>query len=196
MSRQNRAIHTLALATAGALFLGGCGTGPSNQAAPATTKTHMTLTLGSGVEPQSLDPAQSREAQFVQYFQPVFDTLIRRDAAGKIQPMLATKWETSADQKTITFTLRDDVTFTDGTKLTADAVKGNLERFKNSSGPLVAALTAVATVAVVDAKTVKLVLSKPDPALIYALGGPGGYIQSPANFDSPTVKTEPICSGP
>ena len=192
----NPAIRTVALAAAGVLFLGGCGAGSSTQASPDAPKTHMTLTLGSGVEPQSLDPAQSREAQFVQYFQPVFDTLIRRDAAGKVQPMLATKWQTSDDQKTLTFTLRDDVTFTDGTKLTAEAVKGNLDRFKAAGGPLAAALAAVSSVAVVDAKTVQLVLSKPDPALLYALGGPGGYIQSPANFDSPTVKTQPVGSGP
>lgn len=196
MMRINRATRTVALVASAALLLGGCGAAASNQTDAGAAKTHQTLTLGSGVEPQSLDPAQSREAQFVQYFQPVFDTLIRRGADGKVQPMLATKWETGPDQKSLTFTLRDDVSFTDGTKLTADAVKGNVERFKTAGGPLAASLSAVASVAVVDPTTVKLELSQPDPGLLFALGGPGGYIQSPANFDSPTVQTQPIGSGP
>ncbi len=197
MKTLKRIPRTVALAAVGVLFLGGCS-GGANSAAGTNggAKSHTTLTLGSGVEPASLDAAQSREAQFVQYFQPVFDTLIRRDAAGKPQPMLATKWETSPDQKTVTLTLRTDVTFTDKTKFTAEAAKGNLDRFKSAGGPLAGALSSVASVDAVGADTVKLNLSAPDPALIYSLGGPGGYMQSPANFNSPTAKTQPIGSGP
>lgn len=193
-----RMYRALALAATAAIFLSGCGASATKDSSEggAGAKTVTTLTLASGIEPQSLDPAMSREAQFVQYFQPVFDTLIRRDADGIPQPMLATKWETSKDGKTLTLTLRDDVTFTDDTKLTAEAVKGNLDRFKVTGGPLAGALASVASVDVVDAVTVKVNLSKPDPALVYALGGPSGYIQSPANFDSPTVDTQPIGSGP
>lgn len=197
MNKLSRSVYVVAAATAGALFLGGCGAGSGAQpAASGAAKTHTTLTLASGVEPQSLDPALSREAQFVQYFQPAFDTLIRRDEAGKVQPMLATKWETSDDQKTVTFTLRDDVKFTDGTKLSAEVVKGNLDRFKAAGGPLAASLASVASVVAADPMTVQVLLSQPNPALLYSLGGPAGYIQSPANFDSPTVNTQPIGSGP
>lgn len=198
MKASQRVYRTLALAASAAIFLSGCG-GSANNAAPGDgegAKTVTTLTLASGVEPQSMDPAMSREAQFVQYFQPVFDTLIRRNSDGEPVPMLATRWETAKDGKSLTLALRDDVTFTDGEKLNADVVKGNLERFKKAGGPLAGALASVGTVDAVDATTVKLNLSKPDPALVYALGGPSGYIQSPANFDSPTVDTQPIGSGP
>ncbi|MDJ0312557.1 ABC transporter substrate-binding protein [Arthrobacter sp. H35-D1] len=194
MKAPKRAYRVLALAATAAIFLAGCGAGADKQA--GTSPEDATLTLASGVEPQSLDPAMSREAQFVQYFQPVFDTLIRRDSKGELQPMLATKWDVSKDGKTVTLTLRDDVKFTDGEALNAEAVKGNLDRFQKAGGPLAAALGAVESVDVVDAKTVRLNLSTPDPALLYALGGPGGYIQSPANFDAETVDTQPIGSGP
>ena len=198
MKAPQRIHGALALAATAAIFLSGCSGSTNNAASDGGSgaKTVTTLTLASGVEPQSLDPAMSREAQFVQYFQPVFDTLIRRDSEGEPVPMLATKWETAADGKALTLTLRDDVTFTDDSKLTAEAVKSNLDRFKTAGGPLAGALAAVEGVEVLDATTVKLKLSKPDPALIYALGGPSGYIQSPANFDSPTVATQPIGSGP
>lgn len=199
MKAPQRIYKALALGATAAIFLTGCGGGAtdgSGEGSGGGAKSVTTLTLASGIEPQSMDPAMSREAQFVQYFQPVFDTLIRRDSDGIPQPMLATKWETAEDGKAVTLTLRDDVTFSDGAKVTAEAVKGNLDRFKTTGGPLAGALSAVESVDVVDATTVKLNLSKPDPALIYALGGPGGYIQSPANFDSPTVNTQPIGSGP
>jgi len=39
---------------------------------------------------------------------------------GKLVPWAARKWEFSADQRTITFTIRDDVFFHDGTKVTVD----------------------------------------------------------------------------
>ncbi|AIY03214.1 hypothetical protein ART_3615 [Arthrobacter sp. PAMC 25486] len=196
MKAPNRAVRALALAATAAIFLTGCGSSAEPGSDGAAAKAVTTLTLASGVEPQSLDPAMSREAQFVQYFQPVFDTLIRRNSDGEPVPMLAAKWETAKDGKSLTLTLRDDVTFTDGAKLDAEAVKGNLERFKEAGGPLTAALAAVESVDAVDATTVKLNLSTPDPALVYALGGPSGYMQSPANFDSPTVDTQPIGSGP
>lgn len=198
MKAPKRTHSALALAATAAIFLTGCGgsSQPTGDGAAPGATTVTTLTLASGVEPQSLDPAMSREAQFVQYFQPVFDTLVRRDSNGEPQPMLATKWETAQDGKSLTLSLRDDVTFTDGEKLTADSVKGNLERFKEVGGPLAGALGAVESVDVVDPATVKLNLTQPDPALVYALGGPSGYIQSPANFDSPTVDTQPVGSGP
>lgn len=186
----------LAITATAAILLTGCGGGTKNDASAESGPAVTTLTLASGVEPQSMDPAMSREAQFVQYFQPVFDTLIRRDSNGAPQPMLATKWETAKDGKSVTLTLRGNVKFTDGASVNAEAVKGNLDRFKKVGGPLAGALAAVDSVDVVDPTTVKLNLSTPDPSLIYALGGPSGYIQSPANFDSPTVDTQPVGSGP
>ncbi|MET4004932.1 MULTISPECIES: ABC transporter substrate-binding protein [Arthrobacter] len=194
MKAPKRAYRVLALAATAAIFLSGCG--GANDKPAANPSEDAVLTLASGVEPQSLDPAMSREAQFVQYFQPVFDTLIRRDSNGDLQPMLATKWDIAKDGKALTLTLREGVKFTDGGDVTAEAVKGNLDRFKAAGGPLAGALGAVESVDVLDPATVKLNLSTPDPALPYALGGPSGYIQSPANFDAATVDTQPVGSGP
>ncbi len=49
----------------------------------------------------------------------VYDTLVLKDATGAIVPNVAS-WETSEDGKTYTFTIRDDVTFSDGTPFTVD----------------------------------------------------------------------------
>lgn len=52
----------------------------------------------------------------------VFDKLLDNDEAGNLVPELATGFELSNENKTYTFTLRDDVKFTDGTPLTAEDV--------------------------------------------------------------------------
>ncbi|WP_181781882.1 ABC transporter substrate-binding protein, partial [Pseudonocardia pini] len=57
------------------------------------------------------------------------DSLTDQDPqTGDLKPWLATAWETSPDAKSYTFTLREGVTFSDGTPLDANAVKANFDR--------------------------------------------------------------------
>jgi peptide/nickel transport system substrate-binding protein len=168
----------------------------SNKAGSGANAGGGTLTLGAGVEPLSFDPAQSREAQFVQYFQPVFDTLIRRMTDGQPGPMLAKSWSYNADNTELTFVLRDDVKFSDGEAFNATAAKANLDRFKTAGGPLQAQLASLDSVTAKDATTLVLKLSTQDPSLIVNLGGPSGYMQSPKQFTSATINTQPVGSGP
>lgn len=197
-----RAALVLAAAT---LALSGCGAsgdgdvdgsaaGSSDQS--SETGEPAALTIGAGVEPESFDPAQSREAQFVQYFQPAFDTLIRRMPDGTPGEMLATGWEYDETNTVLTLTLRDDVTFIDGETFDAESAKANIDRFQTAGGPLAGNLASIESTEAPDATTLVLNLSTPDPALIFALGGPGGYMQSPAQFDSESIDTQPVGSGP
>ncbi|WP_108658280.1 ABC transporter substrate-binding protein [Acuticoccus kandeliae] len=59
----------------------------------------------------------------------VFDPLVDYVRGGEIVPALAESWEVSEDGKTITFHLRPNVTFTDGTPWNAEAMTWNLERW-------------------------------------------------------------------
>src|SRR6202008_3245166 len=54
---------------------------------------------------------------------------------GEIKPWLATTWQTSPDATSYTFTLREGVTFSDGTPLDADAVAANLDRVSQLGAP-------------------------------------------------------------
>lgn len=168
----------------------------SNKPGTSAVAGEATLTLGAGVEPLSFDPAQSREAQFVQYFQPVFDTLIRRTPDGQPGPMLAKSWSYNADNTELSFVLRDDVKFSDGEAFNAAAAKANLDRFKTAGGPLQAQLVSLESVTVKDATTLVLTLSTQDPSLIVNLGGPSGYMQSPKQFTNANIKTQPVGTGP
>ena len=57
----------------------------------------------------------------------IFEGLIFLDEQGKPSPWLAKSWTVSKDGTTYTFDLRDDVSFTDGTKFDASVVKKNFD---------------------------------------------------------------------
>ncbi|MFE3454860.1 ABC transporter substrate-binding protein [Nonomuraea sp. NPDC059194] len=192
MFARRHVLSVVAAAAALTLGLGACGTGSTGSQSSATS----TLTLAAGVEPLSLDPAQAREAQFGQYFQPLFDTLVRRLPDGKPSPMLAESWKYNAGNTELTLKLRKGVTFSDGKPFDAEAAKKNLDRFKTAKGPLAAQLAAVAETEAPDLQTLIIRLATPDPALLYNLGGPPGYMQSPGQFASPDIDTKPAGSGP
>ncbi len=59
------------------------------------------------------------------------ETLVKLNAEGDAQPALATEWKQSG--KTWTFTIRDGVTFHDGTKLTSEAVVNSLTEAATAS---------------------------------------------------------------
>lgn len=104
---------SVALVAALTLGLAACGGGTS-----AATDTE--LVIGQVTEPEkSPDPVMDGSLAGYNYYYNLFDQLTVLDADGAIQPKLATAWTPSADFTTWTFTLRDDVSFTDGTKLTA-----------------------------------------------------------------------------
>ncbi|MGD9367148.1 MAG: ABC transporter substrate-binding protein [Desulfobacteraceae bacterium] len=68
----------------------------------------------------------------------VFQTLVKMDAAGKIQPLLAKSWEKSRDGKSYLFHLRKEALFSDGTPVTAQQVKASMlykQTRKRKRGP-------------------------------------------------------------
>lgn len=100
----------------------------------------------------------------------IYDGLVRPTKDGQgVEPALATKWETSADGKTWTFTLRD-AKFSDGKALVAADVKASLDKAR--MGPKTQwkdTYKAIADVQAVDDKTVKIMLAQPHPPLLAEL---------------------------
>src|SRR5258706_13557158 len=130
----------------------------------------QTLRIGLAEDPDSLDPTAARTFVGRIVFSALCDKLFDLDEKLNIVPMLATAYEWSADSKALTLKLRPGVTFHDGEKLDAAAVKFNLERHKNlpgSSPP--AELPPVAAVDVVDPQTLRLNLSAPAAPLLAVL---------------------------
>ncbi len=158
-----------------------------------------TLRIGTQEEPDRLDPALGGTfgGRFV--FTALCDKLWDLQPNLSFAPQLATKWEWAADGKALTITLRDDVTFHDGEKMTAEAVAWNLERYRSAPDSVrKGEMKAVSAVEVVDAHTVRLRLSQPNAPLFAALSDRAGMMVSPkaAEKAGKDFFTAPVCSGP
>ena len=155
-----------------------------------------TLTLGARVDNNSFDPADLEIGNRVQYWQPVYDTLIRLNADAEPEPNLATEWAFNDDNTVLTLQLRDDVTFTDGEPFNGEAVKANIEHIKAGAGQNRFMVAAIDEVVVNSETEVELHLSEPVPALVSYLGWVAGVMASPAALEGGAIATEPVGSGP
>ena len=118
-----------ALALAASVFFAG--------AAPAMAQTPPgVLIVGQIAEPQSLDPHRVTAANDFRILTNVYDGLVRYEAGTlDLEPALATAWDISEDGLTYTFTLREGVTFHDGSAFDAQAVKFNFDRMLDEAHP-------------------------------------------------------------
>jgi peptide/nickel transport system substrate-binding protein len=189
-----RSKKILIAALAATLALSGCAATAETE--PTDDSRGGTLTIGSVGAPATLDPAGATWGSRAPYLQAVFDTLLLATPEGTIEPWLATEWSYNDDNTELTLSIRNDVTFTDGTALTADVVVQNLQRFKDGTSPNAAYLSGVASLAAPDATTVVITLAEPNPALLNYLTRDAGLVGSPENFDNPNIATDPIGSGP
>ncbi len=155
------------------------------------------LVIGVLGEPTSWHPAQTHVGHLLQPYQLAYDSLLLRSPDGTLKPMLATEWKYTDEAKTtLQLKLRTDVTFSDGEKFDASAVKANLENFKKANGKQVAMLENFASAEVGDASTVTIKLAKADPAFEYYLSQAAGLMGSPKAITGTDIATTPVGSGP
>ncbi|MEW2618899.1 ABC transporter substrate-binding protein [Streptomyces sp. NPDC048106] len=143
------------------------------------------LTFALDTEPSCLDPQVSMADATALITRGVVDSLVSQDRKGLFHPWLATRWETSSDLRTYTFHLRAGVTFHDGTPLDATAVKASFDRIV---APATKSLYARSLIGpyrdstVLDARTVRVRLSRPFQPFLQAVSTAYLGIQSPKAF--------------
>ncbi|MCC6705791.1 MAG: ABC transporter substrate-binding protein [Thermomicrobiales bacterium] len=111
----------------------------------------------------SLDPhgAQSVEEATAIVNAHLLDTLTYRDVeTGEIQPRIATAWE-QVDDLTWTFTIREGITFHDGSPVTANDVKASLDRVLELAGPLAPLWATVESTEATDDATLTIKTTSP-----------------------------------
>ena len=74
---------------------------------------------------------------------PCFETLTDLDAEGRANPGLAKDWKVSADNKSMTFNIRNGIKFHDGSDLDAEAVKWNIMEHQAGKRGGIPGLTSV-----------------------------------------------------
>ena len=166
----------------------------------ATSLRAQTLRIGLQEDPDVLDPHRARTYVGRIVFTSLCDKLVDITTDLKFVPQLATAWALSDENKTLTFKLREDVTFHDGTKFDAAAAKANLERALTLPDSIrKGELASVESVQAPDKFTLVLKLKAPDATLLAQLSDRAGMMLSPATFDpkdSSSVGKKPVCSGP
>ncbi len=155
------------------------------------------LTVGMVLEPPGLDPttgAASAIGEVVLYN--VFETLTKIQQDGSVLPLLAQRWESSPDQKTWTFHLRQDVRFHNGEPFDASTVKYAFERAaaQNSTNKDKLLFTGFERIETPDAFTVVLHGRVPNPDLPFLLGQATAVIIEPETVAGNAVN--PVGTGP
>jgi peptide/nickel transport system substrate-binding protein len=147
------------------------------------------LIVGQIAEPQALDPAAVTAVNDFRILMNMYDGLVRyRSGTLEVEPALATDWSISDDGTVYTFTLRDGVSFHDGSAFDAEAVVFNFERMLNEDHPyydtgpfpLSFFFSAVEDVTAQDDMTVQFTLNAPYAPFLSNLAYPTGLIVSPA----------------
>lgn len=143
---------------------GGASPSVSGSAAPSTAKKpHGNLTIATGV-PVDLQ-ANNILAGFT-YGAVLFDGLTWSGPKGVLEPRLATAWKVLPDDSsTWEFTLREGVTFSNGEKFTADAVKFTIETTLGKKLRWAGRLATIKSVQAVNDYTVRITTNGPDALL-------------------------------
>ena len=185
------AIARSALAAGVAGTLAGCGRGGVRRDAGA-------LTIMQTEGPRAMDPANHTATLTGAILDPMYEGLVRLDAAGAAVPLLATSWQTP-DGLTWTFRLRDGVRFHDGAPMDAAAVAQSFQRLIDPRSALAAAgkfKPIIGSVETVGASAVQFRLRKPYADLLTLLSASQASIVSPRAAAAGTLQRVACGTGP
>ncbi|MFF5139585.1 ABC transporter substrate-binding protein [Streptomyces sp. NPDC013157] len=186
------------------VLLTACGSGDDGSGGGSgQAKSGGTLTFAVGSDAGCVDPQQVGSNDTIYSVRQIVDSLTDQDPkTGKIVPWLAKSWDISADATTFTFHLRSGVTFSDGSKLTAQVVKDNFDAVPNlgALGTLAEGyLSGVKSTTVVAPLTVKVSFKQPNAQFLQATSTHSLGIESSASVKkSPQQKCSDgvVGSGP
>lgn len=173
----------------------GGGTDPEDSEAP-TANRDAELSIPMQAAPASLEPSQLAEGQQAYIWASVYDTLLLIDNDNEVQPNAAESYEYSEDRTTLTLHLRDDLTFSDGSPITAADAVATLEKTRSTPGQQQPKLAHVTSVSAPDDLTVVIELDQPDHTLLDSLAAGTGVIAQADNLEEEGIALRPLESGP
>lgn len=154
---------------------------------PGPDELSGTLVVGRGGDSVTLDSGPATDGESWRVMGEVVEPLIRLEGTStKPIPWLAESWETE-DSQTWTFHLRQGVSFHDGTPFNAEAVKWNMERWRDPDNPYRFGRTfeyydaefgqdlAIEDIQVIDEHTIQIRLAQPSGVLLAKLSLAGAF---------------------
>ncbi len=193
-------------ATAGAAAAVGLAGGATAEARPflpglsLLQQNASTLTFGLEGDVRGLEPALSYDFTANPVVCQISEGLLMFDAKGALQPLLAEKWE-QPDALTYIYTLRQGLTFHDGSPVTVDDVVASIARVRDAevAGPLAWMYdTPGATVERTDDKTITIKLKTASALFQYVPATTAGHVIPKAAIDKfgLDLLRNPIGTGP
>jgi ABC-type transport system substrate-binding protein len=186
-----RTILTGAAAAAGVSLL--------PQPVVAQSPRRATLRVAIPFNPGAIEPMTGRNLPDFNVLYAVFDNLIDFDPLTlDLKPGLATAWRWTTP-KTLVLDLVEGVSFHDGSPFNAEAVRFNLERYKNDPRSNVKAdVSTLERVEVNAPNQLTLHLNRPNAGLPTMLTNRAGCMVSPRSIaeKGPNVDRYPVGSGP
>ncbi len=197
-----RGAAVIATIAAAALALAACsGAGGGGASGGAVDTSKLVIGLDSDQAAFGYDPVRYAAGQRM-FFEGIYDSLFVLDKDGQVVPQLVTKSEYNADNTQLTLDLDTSATFDDGTVLSADLVKKNLDSRENKDLSAYNSFAKggqneITDVTVVDDDTVKLTFASPHPGFEANLVFPAGAIVGPKGVaDRKSLDSTPDGSGP
>jgi peptide/nickel transport system substrate-binding protein len=130
------------------------------------------LRWGNNGEVSTMDPHGAFSTANASLLSNIYESLVRHDRNLKLEPALATSWQTIAPDHW-RFNIRKGVVFHDGTPLTGRDVVASLKRASLPNSPYLSATAMIREAVLVDEFTVDVFLRGPYPVLLNDLSGVG-----------------------
>ena len=150
------------------------------------------VTVGSLIEPPSLDPFNQGADARIRVTGLMYQGLFWEDQTGVARPLLALSSQVSADSKTYTFKLRTGVKFHTGQTMTSADVKYSYDRMRDSKNgsPGAGDLSSVTEIDAPTPDTVVFKLSRPNAALPMTLTNKYGAVIPKGYYDAADAATK------
>jgi peptide/nickel transport system substrate-binding protein len=170
-----------------AILAAACAGGLVVAAVPATAQTTLRVVMHSDLK--ILDPIWTTAYIVRNHGYMIYDVLLAQDEKGEIKPQMVDKYETAADGKSYTFTLRDGLLWHDGQPVTSEDCIASIKRWaaKDSLGQKM--MTFVDTISAVDAKTFTIKLKEPTGLVLLGLSKPSSNV--PFMMPKRVAETDP-----
>jgi len=168
----------------------------ATSALPALAQGQLEIAIDSA--PAGLDPhliTAFNSALIVQAN--IYQGLTDLDNSLAVVPGLATGWTVSDDALTYRFTLREGVTFHDGSTFDAEDVAASVRRVLSAdiASPLASRINPISAVTVIDPLTVEFTLSAPFAPLLSSLAGIA-IVPAEMETNKDALQQTPIGTGP
>ncbi len=137
-----------------------------------------TVVFGLEGDVRGLEPALAYDFTANPVVCQISEGLLKFNPDGSLSPLLAESWE-HPDALTYTYTLRQGVTFHDGSTMTTDDVIASIARVRDPevAGPMAWMYDDPgATVEAVDDKTIKITLARPSALFQYVVATTAGHV--------------------